>query len=63
AINGIITPIPPLHSAILIALFIIFLLGIYLGRISGISWLKSGIQTLLVALLTIILIYLFAGVY
>ncbi|MET0105344.1 MAG: hypothetical protein ABW072_09380 [Sedimenticola sp.] len=63
AINGIITPIPPLHSAILVALFIIFLLGIYLGRISGISWLKSGLQTLLIALLTIILIYLFAGVY
>lgn len=58
---GILLPLSPLHSAILIALLLIFLLGAFLGRISGISWLRSGIQTLVVALLTAVLIYLFVG--
>ncbi|GAV19994.1 VIT family protein [Mariprofundus micogutta] len=55
---GTVLPLPPLHLAIIIALFLIFLLGVFLGRIAGTSWLRSGIQTLLVALLTISLIYL-----
>ncbi len=59
--DGIVLPLSPLHAAIIIALLLIFLLGVYLGRISGISWLRSGIQTLLVALVTAVLIYLFAG--
>ncbi len=58
--NGIVLPLSPLHAAIIIALLLIFLLGAYLGRISGISWLLSGIKTLLVALVTAMLIYLFA---
>ena len=57
---GIILPLAPLHAAILVALILIFLLGVFLGRIAGISWLYSGIRTLLVALLTAALIYLFA---
>jgi predicted membrane protein (TIGR00267 family) len=57
---GIILPLAPLHAAILMALILIFLLGVFLGRIAGISWLHSGIRTLLVALLTAVLIYLFA---
>jgi len=32
-----------------------------LGRIAGISWLRSGVQTTLVALVTVVLIYLIAG--
>ncbi|MFW2371778.1 MAG: hypothetical protein ACN4GM_01555 [Gammaproteobacteria bacterium] len=59
--SGVMMPIDPLHISIIIALFLIFLLGVFLGRISGISWLRSGLQTLLIALLTLILIYLFAG--
>lgn len=58
---GILLPLDPLHIAIIIALSLIFLLGVFLGRISGVSWLRSGIQTLLIALLTLILIYLFVG--
>ncbi len=58
---GTVLPIAPLHMAIVIALSLVFLLGVFLGRIAGISWLRSGMQTLLVALLTLILIYLFAG--
>lgn len=58
---GVVLPLAPLHLSVLMALFLIFLFGIFLGRISGIFWLKSGIQTLLIALVTIFLIYLFAG--
>lgn len=58
---GVSLPLPPLHAAIAVALLIIFLLGVFLGRVAGVSWLYSGIRTLLVALLTAALIYLFAG--
>ena len=44
-----------------LALLVIFLLGVFLGRVAGVSWLYSGIRTLLVALLTAALIYLLAG--
>ena len=58
---GVTLPLPPLYAAIIIALLLIFLLGVFLGRIAGISWLRSGIQTLLIAVATAALIYLFAG--
>ena len=51
-------PWPPLYVAIAIALAVIFLLGVFLGRISYVSWFRSGMQTLLVALATLALIYL-----
>ena len=43
-----------------IALVIIFLLGVFLGRVGGTFWLWSGLQSLTVALLTLGLIYLVA---
>jgi len=52
---------PPLLLAIIIALGLIFLLGVFLGRIADISWLRSGLQTLLVALFTMLLVFLIAG--
>jgi predicted membrane protein (TIGR00267 family) len=55
---GIALPLPPLYMAIIVALLLIFLLGVFIGHIAEISWLRSGIQTLLVALSTIVLIYL-----
>lgn len=58
---GLVMPLSPLYAAILIALVMIFLLGVLLGRIAGISWLRSGVQTMLVAVITAVLIYLFAG--
>ncbi|WP_126455074.1 hypothetical protein [Sulfuriflexus mobilis] len=58
---GIPLPLSPLYAAIIIALLLIFLLGVFLGRIADISWLRSGLQTLLVAVMTAALIYLFAG--
>lgn len=57
---GAVLPVPPLYMAVLIALLLTFLLGVFLGRVAGVSWLRSGIQTLLVAIATAILIYLFA---
>jgi predicted membrane protein (TIGR00267 family) len=56
---GFSLPLPPLYAAIAVAMLLIFLLGVFIGRISGISWLRSGIQTLLVAIATTVLIYLF----
>lgn len=54
-------PLPPLYMAIIVASILIFLLGVFIGRIGNISWIRSGIQTLLVALLTVALIYIFTG--
>lgn len=59
--SGVVLPLSPLYAAILVALVIIFLLGVFLGRISGVSWLRSGIQTLMIALLTAALVALVAG--
>ena len=58
---GVPFPGAPLHVAIGVALVLIFLLGVFLGRIAEISWLRSGIQTLLVAVITAALIYLITG--
>jgi len=58
---GINLPVQPLHAAIAIALLLVFLLGVFLGRIAEISWLRSGVQTLLIAVVTVVLIYLFTG--
>ena len=58
---GIPLPLSPLYAAIVVALLLTFLLGVFLGRIADISWLRSGIQTLLVAVLTATLIYLLAA--
>lgn len=61
SIAGVPLPFSPLYSAIIIALLLIFLLGVFLGSIAQISWLRSGLQTLFVAIVTVILIYLIAG--
>jgi len=59
--SGMVLFAQPLYLAIMLAMLLIFLLGVFLGRISGISWLRSGLQTVFIALLTVVLIYLFAG--
>ena len=58
---GFLLPLSPLYIAIIIALVLVFLLGVLLGRIAGISLLRSGLQTMLVAVITAALIYLFTG--
>jgi len=59
--TGIELFVAPIYASIIIAVSLIFLLGVFLGRISNISWLRSGIQTLLIAVVTMLLIYLFVG--
>ncbi|QDE31528.1 MULTISPECIES: hypothetical protein [Shewanella] len=61
AMAGVNLPLSPLYSAVFVALLLTFLLGVFLGRISGVTWLRSGIQALLVAVLTASIIYFFVG--
>jgi predicted membrane protein (TIGR00267 family) len=58
---GIALPLSPLYASIAVAGVMVFMLGVFLGRIADISWLQSGIHTLLVAIITAGLIYLFTG--
>ena len=58
---GVALPVPPLYAAMAVAVTSIFMLGVFLGRIGGTSWLRSGIKTLSIALLTAALIFLFAS--
>lgn len=53
-------PLPwlPLHTALGCAIVAVFLLGVFLGRVSGQHWLRSGLQTLFIALLTMGLVLL-----
>lgn len=45
-------PLQPLEMSIIVALVVIFLLGVFIGRVSGHFWFLSGIRALLIALLT-----------
>ena len=47
----------PLESAFVMALIIIFLLGVYLGQVSQTFWLWAGLRTLLIAAATTALIF------
>ena len=49
---GIQMPWPPLEIATAVAFIILFLLGAFLGKISGRFWLWSSLRTLLIALIT-----------
>lgn len=46
------TAFNPLEASICMALVVIFLLGVFLGRISRTFWLLAGVRTLVIALLT-----------
>jgi len=58
---GVPLPLDAVESAIVVAFAVIFLLGIFLGRIGGVFWLWSGLRTLLIAAITALLILLFAS--
>lgn len=51
-------PLAPLDASIALAFLTIFLLGVFLGRISGTFWLWTGLRTTIIALLTTFLILL-----
>lgn len=50
--------LPPLDSAIVIAVSLSFLLGVFLGRLSGRFWLWTGTRALLIAVVTALIILL-----
>ncbi len=58
---GLRLPLGPLESSIVLAFACLFLLGVFLGRISGQFWLWAGVRTLLVALVTAGIIYWISG--
>ncbi|HBA34990.1 MAG TPA: hypothetical protein DCZ12_12730 [Gammaproteobacteria bacterium] len=58
---GISLFVQPLYLAVILAFLLIFMLGVFLGRIADISWVHSGIQTVVIALTTTALIYIFTG--
>lgn len=57
AAAGISLPVSPLLLSIATGLAVLFLLGTFLGAISGQFWLWAGLRTLLVAVLTAALVY------
>lgn len=61
ASGGVEIALPPLLAAALVALSLVFFLGMFLGRVAGTPWLRSGLLALLIALVTAGLIYVFAG--
>ncbi|MEA3277981.1 MAG: hypothetical protein U9Q81_22385 [Pseudomonadota bacterium] len=61
AAAGLSLPASPVDLGIGVALGLVFLLGVFLGRISGTFWLWSGLRAAMLALATVGLILLFAG--
>ena len=59
--RGVALPASPLHLAIGTAAVLIFVLGVLLGRIADVSWLRSGLRTVAIAAITITLIYFFTS--
>lgn len=57
--QGYTLPVSPFPGAIIVALICVFLLGVFLGTISGSFWLWSGLRTLIIAMITVILILFF----
>jgi len=49
----------PFINAIIVGLICIFALGVFLGKISKTFWLWSGLRTLAIAILTVVIIIIF----
>ena len=58
ALLGVPLPLPALPSAIVTAFLCIFGLGVFLGGVGGTHWLVSGVKSLLIALVTVLIILL-----
>lgn len=56
--TGMAVPTGPFEASIGLAFGMIFLLGVFLSSVSGAFWLLSGVQALLVAGVTALIIYL-----
>lgn len=51
----------PFEISIIFAFVCLFLLGVFLGKISGAFWLWSGIKTIIIASVTALIIYLLSS--
>ncbi|MEA3292653.1 MAG: hypothetical protein U9Q71_10185 [Pseudomonadota bacterium] len=60
-VAGVMLPVSPIILAISIALITIFLLGVFLGRVSKTFWLWSGLRALAIAIVTMMIILFFGG--
>ena len=58
ASRGIPLPLAPLPTAVVTAFLSLFALGAFLGRVGGTSWLWSGVKSLLIAAITVLVIVL-----
>ena len=54
--GGMVAPTVALEAAIVTAFVVIFLLGVFLGRVGGTFWLWSGLRTVLIAAATALII-------
>jgi predicted membrane protein (TIGR00267 family) len=59
--GGTALPMTPMYLAVACAGVLIFVLGVLLGRIADVSWVQSGIRTLVIAAITVALIYWLTG--
>lgn len=58
---GVGLPVRPLPASIGMAIVMLFLLGVFLGRISGSFWLWAGLRTLVIGVVTVGLVLWLAG--
>jgi predicted membrane protein (TIGR00267 family) len=58
AFLGVPLPLSPLLSAIATAFLCIFGLGVFLGSVGGTHWLASGLKSVVIALVTVLIILL-----
>jgi predicted membrane protein (TIGR00267 family) len=56
--RGVVLPTDPIQAAIVMAMLVIFLLGVFLGHVDETFWLWSGLRSLAVAVVTVGVIHL-----
>ncbi len=57
--QGYVLALSPFINSIAVALICVFCLGVFLGKISKTFWLWSGLRTLAIAIITVVIILLF----
>lgn len=57
--QGCALPLSPFSTAIIVGLVCVFAIGVFLGNISKTFWLWSGLRTLVIAMVTVAIIFFF----
>lgn len=57
--QGYLSNSSPFINSIAVALICVFFLGVYLGKVSKTFWLWSGLRTLIIAVITVVIILFF----